>query len=187
MLERGAYLLTDVVVATSFIHRECIFACGKQFDRMGEKMFESESDPIPLRPIVSRWLVVSVTIGVVAASLLFIGTVTNLFMRGDIGSLPRDERRFFRGLSRLAFVSLHNQRQASVHLLKSFLKFMWQYSLGEYAVTAVTILNAETDTVIPEIKKLLRLKEIRVPLLSEAEAEAIETRIPNVVIKRSYR
>lgn len=177
-------ILRSVLCTQSLVY----FGFGyKQFDRMGEKMFESENDPIPLRPIVPRWLVVSVTIGVVAASLLFIGTVTNLFTRGDIGSLPRDGREI---LSRIEQTGIRVVTQPTTGFgapPQVVPEVMWQYSLGEYAVTAVTILNAETDTVIPEIKKLLRLIEIRVPLRSEAEAEAIETRIPNVVIKRSYR
>ena len=150
-------ILRSVLCTQSLVY----FGFGyKQFDRMGEKMFESENDPIPLRPIVPRWLVVSVTIGVVAASLLFIGTVTNLFTRGDIGSLPRDEREI---LSRIEQTGIRVVTQPTTGFGEPpqvVPEVMWQYSLGEYAVAAVTILNAETDTVIPEIKKLLRLKEI---------------------------
>jgi hypothetical protein len=149
-------------------------------------MFENENDPVPLKPLLPRWLVVSVMIGGVAVFFLGLVTTTSVFTRGELGSLPSNEREILSRIEQIGIRVLSEPTSgfgAPPHIVP---EVMWQYSLGEYAVTAVTILNAEMDALTPELQKLVRLQEIRVPYLTEGEVETIKREFPDVVVMRSY-
>lgn len=108
-------------------------------------------------------------------------------MRGEIGSLSLEEQDV------LSIIQQNGVRVVSRPLTgfgappQIVPDIIWQYSLGEYAVTAVTILNAENDAIIPELQKLTRLKEMRVPHFNAAEAEKVKIQFPNVVVTRTYK
>ncbi len=150
-------------------------------------MFESENDPPPLKLLLPLKLVVFVVIGSITAFILYIGSATNIFTRGEIGNLPLKEKDT---LSRIEQNGVRVVSQPSTGFgapAQIVPDIIWQYSPGEYAVTEVTILNADNDAVIPELQKLTRLKEIRVPYLNDAEAEKVRTQFPNVVVTRTYK
>ncbi len=150
-------------------------------------MFESGNDPLPLKPLLPRRVVVCIAIGSITAFLIFILATTNIFTRGEISSLPLKEKDI---LSRIEQNGVRVVSQPSTGFGASpqiVPDIIWQYSPGEYAVTAVTILNAENDAVMPELQKLTRLKEIRVPYLNEAEVEIVKKQFPNVVVSRTYK
>jgi hypothetical protein len=109
-----------------------------------------------------------------------------VFTRGELGSLPSNEREILSRIEQIGIRVLSEPTSGFGAPPQIVPEIMWQYSLGEYAVTAVTILNAEMDALTPELQKLVRLQEIRLPYLTEGEVETIKRDFPDVVVMRSY-
>ncbi len=150
-------------------------------------MFESANDPLPLKPLLPFKMVVFVSIGAFTAFILYLCAATNIFTRGEIGNLPSKEKDVFSRIERNGVRVVSRPSTGFGAPAQIVPDINWQYSPGEYAVTAVTILNADTDAVISELQKLTRLKEIRVPYLSEREAEKVRLQFPNSVVTRTYK
>lgn len=150
-------------------------------------MFESANDPLPLKPLLPFKLVVFVVFCALTAFILYLCAATNIFTRGEIGNLPSKEKDVFSRIEQNGVRVVSRPSTGFGAGAQIIPDIIWQYSPGEYAVTAVTILNADNDAVIPELQKLTRLKEIRVPYLNDAEAEKVRRQIPNVVVTRTYK
>lgn len=151
-----------------------------------EPVFTSNFDPERPKPILPRSLLrlAGITFSLLLDLLL---TMTDFFARGGISSLPTAERDTLLRIGRSGFrieTKTITGFGAPAHIIP---KVRWQFSTGNYAVTGVTLHNAEMDDIrplIPELRKLSGLKEIYAPYLTDAGIESIQKQFPKAVVSK---
>lgn len=121
------------------------------------------------------------------AIVLYVGMATNAFTHGDIRNLPLHEKDVISRIEQNGIRVVSRPSTGFGAPAQIVPDIHWDFSAGEYAVTAVTIVNADHEAVMPELKKFKRLKKVRVPYLSGAEAEKVSRLLPNVVVKQSFK
>ena len=147
-------------------------------------MFSIETEQLPqLRPVPVRSI--SIAIGLVA--LLAIAAMcyraTDGFRRGTLRELSTVDRAV---IERIEAAGIRVQEQAASAFGPPMIivKVNWQPSNQQYVVTALSLENASFEVLLPFIRELSGLRELRAPYLIESELTTVRRQLPGITVNR---
>jgi hypothetical protein len=136
--------------------------------------------PIAWRPI-AIWMIVTFTI----ASLVMLATSSDIFTRGRIDDLPLTEREVLKQIE-----STGVQVQASPltyfgapeHVI---VQVHWNHRASSYAVSAIEIRSESIDQLIPLVRRLIHVNDVRAPLQNNQGIEMLRRTLPGAKVGRN--
>ena len=147
-------------------------------------MFSIASDDIEtLRPVPVRAIAISTAIILSSAIVVLLYRATDGFTRGTLRDLSSADRAVLDRIEQ-AGIRVLEKPPSAFGLQCVAVQVNWNRDLQTYVVSSLSLENAPFDLLLPFLRELSGLRELRAPYLSESELTVIRKQLPGMRVYR---